>query len=172
MHYTALDPAAQYKIRVVYAGDSPRQKIRLVANGGIEIHPLHCEADAVRAGGIRHAARKRRRKGELDSGMDTRARAGRQRPRLSGCGSLADQKMTQAERWENPVKKKLQAGQPVVAATITVNSIDVGGARRAHGLRFSVDRDGALAHHARDAAQHGAGDARPARGAVRARPSE
>jgi hypothetical protein len=39
MRYPDLDPAAQYKIRVVYAGDSPRQKMRLVANGSIEIHP-------------------------------------------------------------------------------------------------------------------------------------
>lgn len=38
MHYADLDPGAQYQIRVVYAGDSPRQKIRLVANGDIEIH--------------------------------------------------------------------------------------------------------------------------------------
>jgi glycosyl hydrolase family 20 len=40
MRYTDLDPAAQYKIRVVYGGDSPRQRIRLVANGAIEIHPF------------------------------------------------------------------------------------------------------------------------------------
>ena len=40
MRYTDLDPAGQYKIRVVYGGDSPRQKIRLVANGAIEIHPF------------------------------------------------------------------------------------------------------------------------------------
>lgn len=40
MHYDGLDPAAHYKIRVVYGGDSPRTKIRLVANGSIEIHPL------------------------------------------------------------------------------------------------------------------------------------
>ncbi len=40
MRYTDLDPTAQYKIRVVYAGDSPRQKMRLVANGEIEIHPF------------------------------------------------------------------------------------------------------------------------------------
>ena len=40
MRYTDLDPASQYKIRVVYAGDSPRQKMRLVANGDIEIHPF------------------------------------------------------------------------------------------------------------------------------------
>ncbi|HUK17950.1 MAG TPA: glycoside hydrolase family 20 zincin-like fold domain-containing protein [Bryobacteraceae bacterium] len=40
MHYDGLDPAARYKLRVVYAGDSPRVKIRLVANGTTEIHPL------------------------------------------------------------------------------------------------------------------------------------
>jgi hypothetical protein len=40
VRYTDLDPSAQYKIRVVYAGDSPRQKMRLVANGEIEIHPF------------------------------------------------------------------------------------------------------------------------------------
>ena len=40
MHYEGLDRDAQYKIRVVYAGDSPRVKIRLVANDSIEIHPL------------------------------------------------------------------------------------------------------------------------------------
>jgi hypothetical protein len=40
MHYSDLDPTGQYKIRVVYAGDSPRQKIRLAANGDIEIHPF------------------------------------------------------------------------------------------------------------------------------------
>ncbi len=39
MHYDGLDTAAQYKVRVVYAGDSPRTKIRLDANG-IAVHPL------------------------------------------------------------------------------------------------------------------------------------
>ncbi|MEO7145217.1 MAG: glycoside hydrolase family 20 zincin-like fold domain-containing protein, partial [Bryobacteraceae bacterium] len=38
MRYTGLDPNAEYKIRVVYAGDSPSRKIRLTANGDIEIH--------------------------------------------------------------------------------------------------------------------------------------
>ena len=28
-------------------------------------------------------------------------------------------------KWVNPVKKKLEAGQPVLATTITVNSVDV-----------------------------------------------
>jgi hypothetical protein len=44
MRYTGLDPAAQYRIRVVYAGDSSGRKIRLLAGDGagdgIEIHAL------------------------------------------------------------------------------------------------------------------------------------
>jgi hypothetical protein len=40
MRYDNLDPDASYKIRVVYAGDNKRMQIRLVANGGTEIHPL------------------------------------------------------------------------------------------------------------------------------------
>jgi hypothetical protein len=40
MRYSDLDPRAQYKVRVVYAGDSPRVKIRLVANEALEVHPL------------------------------------------------------------------------------------------------------------------------------------
>jgi len=40
MHYSGLDPAARYKIRVVYAGENPRRKMRLVAGGKWEIHPL------------------------------------------------------------------------------------------------------------------------------------
>ena len=40
MRYTELDPTAQYKIRVVYGGDSVKPKIRLTAGNGVEIHPL------------------------------------------------------------------------------------------------------------------------------------
>lgn len=40
MHYGELDPNAQYKIRVVYSGDARRIRIRLVANGKHEVHPL------------------------------------------------------------------------------------------------------------------------------------
>jgi hypothetical protein len=40
MKYLDLDPSAQYKIRVVYAGDSTRPKIRLTAGNGIEVHGL------------------------------------------------------------------------------------------------------------------------------------
>jgi hypothetical protein len=39
MTYSGLDGSARYKVRVLYGGDSPRRKIRLVANGAIEIHP-------------------------------------------------------------------------------------------------------------------------------------
>ncbi len=39
MRYTDLDPAAEYKVKVTYAGDSPRTKIRLTANG-VEVHGL------------------------------------------------------------------------------------------------------------------------------------
>ena len=40
MRYTELDPTAKYKLRVVYAGDSPQKQIRLVANDKVEIHPM------------------------------------------------------------------------------------------------------------------------------------
>jgi hypothetical protein len=40
MRYTDLDAAAQYRVRLVYAGDSPGRKIRLITGDGIEIHPL------------------------------------------------------------------------------------------------------------------------------------
>ncbi len=40
MRYTGLDQAAQYRVRVVYAGDSPNRKIRLAAGDGIQVHPL------------------------------------------------------------------------------------------------------------------------------------
>ncbi len=40
MRYTSLDPTQQYRIRVVYAGDSPNLKIRLACEKGPEIHPF------------------------------------------------------------------------------------------------------------------------------------
>jgi hypothetical protein len=40
MHYTNLEPNIAYKIRVVYAGDNPKRKIRLETSDGIEVHPL------------------------------------------------------------------------------------------------------------------------------------
>jgi len=38
MHYSDLDPNAQYRVRVVYGGDMARVPVRMVANGNIEIH--------------------------------------------------------------------------------------------------------------------------------------
>ncbi len=38
MHYDGLDPAVRYEIRVTYAGENPRRKIRLVAGGKWEVH--------------------------------------------------------------------------------------------------------------------------------------
>jgi hypothetical protein len=40
MRYENLDPEAQYKVRVVYSGDSPELKIRLVGTENAEIHPF------------------------------------------------------------------------------------------------------------------------------------
>jgi hypothetical protein len=40
MRYTDLDRTARYRIRVMYVGDAPKLKIRLVANRSIEIHPF------------------------------------------------------------------------------------------------------------------------------------
>ncbi|MBI2925394.1 MAG: hypothetical protein HYY24_06785 [Verrucomicrobia bacterium] len=48
LRYAKLDPAARYKVRVVYAGDSPRRKIRLLANDALEIHPLMDKPSPVR----------------------------------------------------------------------------------------------------------------------------
>jgi hypothetical protein len=39
MAYSGLDPKARYKVQVIYAGDSPKRKMRLVANDTIEVHP-------------------------------------------------------------------------------------------------------------------------------------
>lgn len=52
MRYTGLDPAAQYRLRVVYAGDSPGRKIRLLAGAtglpSLEIHPFMLKPQPVR----------------------------------------------------------------------------------------------------------------------------
>ncbi len=39
MRYTGLEAGRKYRLRVVYGGDNPKRKIRLVAGDGIEIHP-------------------------------------------------------------------------------------------------------------------------------------
>ncbi|MCX6924709.1 MAG: hypothetical protein NT154_16075 [Verrucomicrobia bacterium] len=43
MRYSGLDPKARYKVRVLYAGDSPKRKIRLVVNDSLEVHPYLAE---------------------------------------------------------------------------------------------------------------------------------
>jgi hypothetical protein len=40
MHYDGLDPAAHYRLRVVYGGDDSKKKIRLIAGRDVEVHPL------------------------------------------------------------------------------------------------------------------------------------
>jgi hypothetical protein len=39
MRYTGLDPSARYKVRVLYAGDNFRPRVRLLANDKVEVHP-------------------------------------------------------------------------------------------------------------------------------------
>ena len=48
LRYTGLNPGARYRLRVVYAGDSPQRKIRLAAGGGVEIHPLQLKPWPIR----------------------------------------------------------------------------------------------------------------------------
>lgn len=48
MHYDGLDTAAEYKVRVVYAGDNFRARVRLLANDAMEIHPLQLKPVPVR----------------------------------------------------------------------------------------------------------------------------
>jgi hypothetical protein len=39
LRYQHLDTEAEYRLRIVYAGDEPKEKIRLMANSTIEVHP-------------------------------------------------------------------------------------------------------------------------------------
>jgi hypothetical protein len=48
MRYKDLDRRAQYKVRVVYAGDNFRTRLRLVANDTIAVHPLIPKENPVR----------------------------------------------------------------------------------------------------------------------------
>ena len=48
LRYPDLVPAGRYRVRAVYAGDNRDAKIRLVANGGIEIHPYLPKEDPPR----------------------------------------------------------------------------------------------------------------------------
>jgi hypothetical protein len=46
MHYESLDPAARYRLRVVYSGDNFRPTVRLEAEG-VEIHPYRKKPDPI-----------------------------------------------------------------------------------------------------------------------------
>lgn len=48
VRYKNLDPTAQYKIRVVYAGTLPQLKMSLTANDKYEIHPLMAKPSPVK----------------------------------------------------------------------------------------------------------------------------
>ena len=48
LRYTRLDAGTRYRLRVVYGGDSPKKRIRLIANANLEIHPLIQKAFPVR----------------------------------------------------------------------------------------------------------------------------
>jgi len=48
VRYHDLDPKARYKVRVVYSGDAPKMKIRMVANGSVELHPFIEKPNPVR----------------------------------------------------------------------------------------------------------------------------
>ncbi len=47
MRYTGLDRSARYKVKVVYAGDQPSRKVRMLADG-IEVHPMMRKPQPVR----------------------------------------------------------------------------------------------------------------------------
>ena len=94
MHYDRLDRQARYKVRVVYAGDSFRNPIRLDADGQ-EVHgwfkkpnpPVPVEFDVPAAGHGR-----RQPHPDLAAG----AGQGRQRPGLPGGRGLVDPEVTHA----------------------------------------------------------------------------
>jgi hypothetical protein len=44
LHYPRLDPKASYRLRVVYSGDAPHIKLRLMANDTQEVHPYMLRA--------------------------------------------------------------------------------------------------------------------------------
>ncbi len=48
MRYEGLDPTANYKLRVVYAGDNFRARVRLLANDSVEVHPLQPKPAPIR----------------------------------------------------------------------------------------------------------------------------
>ena len=169
---SGLDPSARYRLRVVYAGDpfSPATHLRLVANGKHEISPF-TEAESGRA---------------VEFDIPAAATPGgsltldfTQEPGRGGAGRgcqmaevwlIAGVVMDSA--WESPVSGAAAPRRGRVRRHHHDHEPRPRGARGTRRLRLPVDRDGAFADHAGDAAQHRAGDARTAGGAVRARAGE
>ena len=89
MRYTNLDPSARYKLRVVYAGDMPEMKIRLVANRRDRNPSLHHQAEPGRAHRVRHPGVSNTRR-RIEFGLVPRTGPRPQRPRLPGLRGLAD----------------------------------------------------------------------------------
>ena len=96
MHYDHLDEQAQYKVRVVYAGDSFRNQIRLDADDH-EVHgwfqkpdpPVPVEFDVPPAATA---------DGRLDPDLAPGTRQGGQRPRLPGGRGVVDRGMRRLTR--------------------------------------------------------------------------
>ena len=169
MHYGDLDPSAQYKVRVVYGGDMPRVPIRMVANGNIEIHPYTQKPISGRAGWSsrfrrKRLARKARSRVDASGGLGGNGRG------MSGFGSVADSRTGTAlggncmpePQWRNPVRARLEAGEPVLGAHCHHEQSRSGGTRRDTGISLSMGRDGALADFSGDAPKYGPGHARVA----------
>ena len=122
---------------MVYAGDSPNARIRLVANGSIEIHPL-IKKPAPVAPVEFDIPREATRNGELLIDLESRAGARRKWARVPGVGNMADQEMnwqSPVKDWRSPVKEKLRAREVVTACTITTNSVDIA----AHAATLGFD---------------------------------
>ena len=98
MVYTGLDPKARYKVRVLYAGDSPKRKIRLVANDAIEVHPLSGQADAVQAAGVSDCPQQRPRQGKLTLSWFGEPGLGGNGRGVPGLRGLADERCTAASQ--------------------------------------------------------------------------
>ena len=155
MRYTSLDPSAQYRIRVVYAGDvfSMNTQIRLVANDTFEVHPpmnkpspikpveFDIPAEATRAGQLTLTF-------SAPAGMGSAGRG----------NQIAEvwlmRKVMSDDLGEPDQRAGCAESQPVFGCTITTPSLDMAARAATRGLPFSLAGDGALADHARDGAQH------------------
>ena len=54
MRYNGLDPAASYRVKIVYTGDMFQVKVRLSANDSIEVHPFLLKPRDMTPRGVRH----------------------------------------------------------------------------------------------------------------------